>query len=244
MSRPLIGITSEMAAAGWGDRVREAVLLPASYAWAVERAGCVPVLVPSAPRHAAELAAGLDGIVFSDGADVDAGRFGTGPQAQSGEPDPARDAGEFALMAAAIEARLPVLAIGRGMRVLNAVRGGSVTERQHGVAENGSQGPDSANPGQWGAIDVRISPDSRLGRLLGASLTVPVARPRDGHHQAVDRLGRGLSAVAWAGDGTVEAVELAEHPFAIGVQWHPEQGEDLRIFEDFRTAAAARPAVV
>jgi putative glutamine amidotransferase len=247
MSRPLIGITSEMAAAGWGDRVREAVLLPASYVRAVDRAGCVPVLLPYAPRHAAELTAGVDGIVFSDGADVDARRFGTEPQEQSGEPDLARDAGEFALMAAAIEAGLPVLAIGRGMQVLNAVRGGSVIERQRDAAADGTQGPGLANTpevAQWGALDVRISPDSRLGRLLGASLTVPVARPREGQHRAVDRLGRGLSAVAWADDGTVEAVELTEHPFAIGVQWHPEQGEDLRIFEDLRTAASAEPATV
>jgi putative glutamine amidotransferase len=247
MSRPLIGITSEMAAAGWGDRVREAVLLPANYVRAVQRAGCIPVLVPSAPRHAAELTAGLDGIVFSDGADVDTRRSGAGAQEQSGEPDLARDAGEFALMGAAIEARLPVLAIGRGMRVLNAVRGGSLTERQRDAAGNGAQGPGSANgpeAAQWSTLDVRISPDSRLGRLLGASLTVPALRTRDGQHQAVDRLGRGLSAVAWADDGAVEAVELAQYPFAIGLQWHPEQGEDLRIFEDFRTAAAAQPATV
>jgi putative glutamine amidotransferase len=247
MSRPLIGITSEMAAAGWGDRVREAVLLPASYVRAVERSGCVPVLLPYAPRHAAELTAGLAGIVFSDGADVDARRFGQEPQEQSGEPDPARDAGEFALMAAAIEARLPVLAIGRGMQVLNAVRGGSVTERQPNAAENGAQGAGPAKAPEvapWSTLDVRISPDSRLGRLLGTALTVLVARPREGHRQAVDRLGRGLSAVAWAEDGTVEAVELAEHPFAIGVQWHPEQGEDLRIFEDLRAATEAQPAAV
>jgi putative glutamine amidotransferase len=243
MSRPLIGITSEMTAAGWGDRVREAVLLPASYAWAVERAGCVPVLLPSAPRYAAELTAGLDGIVFSDGADVDARRFGAEPQEQSGAPDLARDAGEFALMAAVIEAGLPVLAIGRGMQVLNAVRGGSMTERHRDVPENTAQGPGPAKgPGaaQWGVLDVRISPDSRLGRLLGASVTMPVARPRDGRHQAVDRLGRGLSAVAWADDENIEAIELAGHPFAIGLQWHPEQAEDIKIFEEFRTAAGAQ----
>jgi putative glutamine amidotransferase len=247
MSRPLIGITSEMAAAGWGDRVREAVLLPASYVRALERAGCVPVLLPYAPRHAAELTSGLDGIVFSDGANVGPRAFGTEPQEQSGEPDLARDAGEFALMAAAIEARLPVLAIGRGMQVLNAVRGGSVTDRPRDAAQNGAQGAGPANGSgvaQRDTRDVRISPDSRLGRLLGTALTVPVAPPREGHHRALDRLGRGLAAVAWADDGTVEAVELAEHPFAIGVRWHPEQGDDLRIFEDFRTATGAQPATV
>ncbi len=249
MTRPLIGITSEMAAAGWGDRVREAVLLPASYAWALERAGCVPVLLPSAPQHAADLVAGLDGIVFSDGADVDARRCGTEPHDQAGQPDLARDAGEFALMRAAIEAGRPVLAIGRGMLVLNAVRGGSVIERGRGDgAANGAPVP---GPARWAACDVRISPGSRLGRLLGPSLTVSVANAPDGRHQAVDRLGSGVAAVAWAaGEAAgpagpaeaVEAVELAGHPFAIGMRWHPEEGEDMRIFEEFQAAASGQSA--
>jgi putative glutamine amidotransferase len=238
MTRPLIGITSEMAAAGWGDRVREAVLLPASYAWAVEQSGCVPVLLPYTPYHAAELAAGLDGVVFSDGADVDAGRGGAGRHDQDGQPDPARDAGEFALMRAAIGAGLPVLGIGRGMRVLNAVRGGSLLERRHDGRGDGKP----PGPVTWVDRDVRLSPDSRLGRLLGPSLTVPFANVPDGRHQAVDRLGSGVTAVAWADGESIEAIELAGHPFALGMQWHPEQGEDTRIFEELRSAADSRSA--
>jgi len=76
MTRPLIGITSEMAAAGWDDRVREAILLPASYAWALQRAGCVPVLLPPAPHGAVGLVARLDGVVFSDGVGAGARRRG------------------------------------------------------------------------------------------------------------------------------------------------------------------------
>ena len=234
MTRPLIGITSEMAAAGWGDRVREAVLLPASYAWAVERSGCVPVLLPSAPYHAADLAAGLDGVLFSDGADVGARHGGAGRQDDAGQPDPPRDAGEFALMRAAIRAGLPLLAVGRGMRVLNAVRGGSLIERP--------DGGHSPGPVTWIARDVRLSPDSRLGRLLGPSLTAPFASVPDGRYQAVDRLGSGVTAVAWADGESIEAIELAGHPFALGVQWHPEQGEDMRIFEELRAAAGSRSA--
>jgi putative glutamine amidotransferase len=240
MTRPIIGITGEMTAAGWGDRVREAVLLPASYARALERSGCVPVLLPYAPYHAAELAAGLDGVVFSDGADIDAdgaGHDGAAPHSHDGQPDPARDAGEFALMRAAIGAGLPVLAIGRGMRVLNAARGGSLIERRR----DGANGQPPA-PATWIARDVRLSPDSRLGRLLGASLTAPFASLPDGRYQAVDRLGSGVTAVAWADGESVEAIELAAHPFAIGLQWHPEQGEDMRIFEELRAAAGSRSA--
>jgi putative glutamine amidotransferase len=241
MTRPLIGITSEMAAAGWGDRVREAVLLPASYARAVQRSGCIPVLLPSAPHHAADLASGLDGVVFSDGADVDPGPGGAGQQDGAGQLDPARhldparDASELALMRAAILAGLPLLAIGRGMRVLNAAQGGSLTDRP---GANGT----AARPPTWIARDVRLSPDSMLGRLLGPGLTAPFADVPDGRQQTVGRLGSGVTAVAWADGESIEAIELAGHPFALGVQWHPERDEDMRIFEGLRAAAGARSA--
>jgi len=252
MTRPLIGITSEMAAAGWGDRVREAVVLPASYAWALQRAGCIPVLVPPAPHGAGGLVARLDAVVFSDGGDIDPRRWGGkpgepgGPAVDPGGPavDPVRDAGEFALMRAAIEARLPLLAIGRGMRVLNAVRGGSVASRPPREEADGRGGPGtngSADAAGQADPEIRISQGSRLGRVLGPSLSLPgPAWPAGGQAgQAVDRLGGGLAAVAWAADDTVLALELAGHPFAIGLQWHPELDEDPRIFEELRKAAAA-----
>lgn len=235
MTRPLIGITSEAAAAGWGDRVREAVVLPASYAWAVQRCGCVPVLLPPAPYRAAELAAALDGVVFSDGAGIGTSLGGTDGQDQAGHRDPVRDSGEFALMRAVIRAGLPLLAIGRGLLVLNAVRGGALTESP-------SDDGQSPGPATWIARDVRLSPDSRLGRLFGPSLTASFASVPGGRHQAVDRLGSGLTAVAWAAGESIEAVELAGHPFAIGMRWHPEQGEDVRLFEELRAAADGRPA--
>jgi putative glutamine amidotransferase len=241
MTRPLIGITSEMAAAGWGDRVREAVLLPASYTRAVERSGCVPVLLPSAPYRSADLASRLDGVVFSDGADIDPGHGGAGQQDGAGQPDPARqldpvrDASELALMRAAILAGLPLLGIGRGMRVLSAARGGSLTDRP---GANGT----APRPPAWIARDVRLSPDSRLGRLLGPSLTAPFADVPDGWQQTVDRLGNGVTAVAWADGESVAAIELAGHPFALGVQWHPERDEDMRIFDGLRAAAGSRSA--
>jgi putative glutamine amidotransferase len=307
MTRPLIGITSEMAAAGWGDRVREAVLLPASYAWALQRAGCVPVLLPPAPYGAIGLVARLDAVLFSDGRDIDPLRGGAGvgdgaagpgngaagpgngtagpgnrtagPGNRTAEPDLVRDAGEFALMRAAIAARLPLLAVGRGMCVLNAVRGGSVTEAapqaagaavasaRNGGAENGGAGsggaagarnggrgsggaasdgvaPDGAAPDGAAARpagrELRIGPASRLDRVFGPSLSVAAAAWPSGRHQGVHRLGGGLSAVAWTVDDAVVAVELTGHPFAIGLAWHPEQEEDLRIFEALRAAAAAR----
>ncbi len=238
MTRPLIGITSEMAAAGWGDRVREAVLLPASYAWALQRAGCVPVLLAPAPHGAAGLVARLDGVVFSDGAGPAARRHGAAPRDEAPEPDLAREAAELALMYAVIGAGLPVLAIGRGLHLLNAVRGGSVTAR-----ERDPGGPQAGDgPARPPSREVRISPGSRLGRVLGPSVTVSAAPVPASGHPAVGRLGRGLEAVAWADDQAVAAVELAGHPFAIGMQGHPEVDEGTRLFEEFREAASGRAA--
>jgi putative glutamine amidotransferase len=238
MTRPLIGITSEMAAAGWDDRVREAVLLPASYAWALQRAGCVPVLLPPALHGAASLAARLDGVVFSGGVGTGARRHGAPPRDEMPEPDLAREAGELALMRAAIDTGLPVLAIGRAMPLLNAARGGSVTEGRSGPADHGSNGA-VASPA---AREVRISPGSRLGRLLGPSVKVPAEPEPAGRQPVLDRLGHGVAAVAWADDEAVAAVELAGHPFAIGLQWHPEDGDGTQLFEAFRDAATSRAA--
>jgi putative glutamine amidotransferase len=237
MTRPLIGITSEMAAAGWDDRVREAVLLPASYAWALQRAGCVPLLLPPAPHGAAGLAARLDGVVFSDGVGAGARRHGAPARDEEPEPDPAREAAELALMRAVIDAGRPVLAIGRSLHLLNAVRGGSVIERESDPA---GPGPGDGAAGQ-ASRQVRISPGSRLGRLLGPSVTVPAGPEPAAGRRAVDRLGRGVEAVAWAGEA-VAAIELAGHPFAIGLQWHPEEDEGTRLFEEFREAASGRAA--
>ncbi len=214
MTRPLIGITSEMAAAGWDGRVREAVLAPASYALALERSGCAPVLLPSASHLSPGLAAALGGLVFSGGAG---------------------DAGEAAaLMRSAIRAGLPLLAIGRAMLVLNAARGGSLTRP-------GDDGP-APGPVTWIDRDVRLSPDSTLGLLLGPSLTAPFASVPSGPGEAVDRLGTDVTAVAWADGESIEAIELAGHPFALGVRWHPERGEDMRVFEGLRAAADSRSA--
>jgi len=190
MTRPLIGITSEMAAAGWDDRVREAILLPASYGWAVQRAGCIPVLLPPGPHGTADLAARLDGVVFSGGVGAGARRHGAPPRDEAPEPDLARDVGQLALMRAAIDAALPVLAIGRSMYLLNAARGGSVTEP--GPADPGANGLPAGPAGH----EVRISPGSRLGRLLGPTVTMPAAPEPAGHHPVLDRLGRGVEAVA------------------------------------------------
>jgi len=231
MTRPLIGITAEMAAAGWGDCVREAALSPASYALAVMQAGAIPVLLPPVlPGAAARLAVGLDGLLFSGGCDIDARRYGAEPHELADGPDYARDAFEFELMRVAIQARLPFLAICRGIQVLNVARGGTLIQHLPDAVGHHRHAPD---PVRMSEHEVRIEADSSLGLLLGPQAQVPTS-----HHQAVQRLGSGLTPVAWSDDGVVEALVVDGHPFGIGVQWHPEEGADMRIFDALGAAAA------
>lgn len=231
MTRPLIGITAEIRAAGWGESVREAALSPASYAFAIAQAGCIPVLLaPVLPGAGSRLAASLDGVVFSGGTDIEARRYGAEPHQQADPPDRGRDAFELELMRAVIAARLPFLAISRGMQVLNVARGGTLIQHLPEAVGHDRHAPD---PVKMSEHEVRIDPQCRLGQLLGSRVQVPT-----NHHQAVQRIGSGLTAAAWADDDVAEAVVLAGHPFGVGVQWHPEEGDDLRIFEALSAAAA------
>jgi putative glutamine amidotransferase len=219
MGRPIIGITGELEAARWGNWIREAVVSPVSYTRAVERAGGTPVILPPVPASSVPvLIAGLNGLLLTGGRDVD--RF------------------ELILTRAAIDADLPFLAVGRGMHILNVARGGTLTQHLPDRLGNQTHKPD---PVKMTTHDLQITATSKLGQLLGDSAHVPAA-----HHQAVNSLGNGLVAVAWTYDQVVEAVELPGHKFGLGVQWNPEDGDDLRLFEALVTTAkpaAAPPAV-
>jgi putative glutamine amidotransferase len=233
MARSLIGITGQLDAAHWGAWVREAVLSPITYTRAVERAGGTPVVLPPVPADSvARLVEGLDGLVLTGGTDVNPALYDAAPDENTDPPDRRRDRFELSLARAAIDAELPVLAIGRGLHILNVARGGTLI--QHLPTAVGHSGH-AANPVKMTPHDIRLSAGSQLGKLLGSQARVPAL-----HHQAVQRAGTGLTAVAWAEDQVIEAVELQGHRFAIGVQWHPEEGDDLRLFEAL--AAAAAPA--
>jgi len=214
--------------------VREAALLPVPYVRSVERAGGVPVLVPPLDglRGVEALLRGLDGIVLAGGGDVDPGVYGAERHAETGPPQPHRDRFELALVRAAVDADLPFLAICRGMQVLNVARGGALV--QH-LPEAVGHERHSPTPGRVARHRVQISATSALGKILGEESDVPTY-----HHQAVSRLGKGLTAVAWAADQVIEAVELQGHRFGLGVQWHPEEGDDRRLFEALVAEAAGR----
>ncbi|MGA4965956.1 gamma-glutamyl-gamma-aminobutyrate hydrolase family protein [Streptomyces pseudogriseolus] len=215
--RPLIGI-STYAEPGvrWGVWQLDAALLPAGYPRLVQRAGgLAAMLPPDAPEHAAGAVARLDGLVIAGGPDVEPVHYGAEPDPRTGPPARARDAWELALIAAALERGVPLLGICRGMQLLNVALGGTLFQHVDGHAEE---------PGVFGRHPVKPVPGTRYGGLAPEQTSVPAY-----HHQAVDRLGRGLLASAYAEDGTVEAVELPAPAWVLGVQWHPEMGDDLRV---------------
>jgi putative glutamine amidotransferase len=225
MGRPIVGITGELEAARWGDWVREAVISPVSYIRAVERAGAAPVVVPPVPPDSVrDFAAGLDGLVFTGGRDLNPELYDQRRLDETDVPDHRRDRFELALMRAAIETGLPFLAIGRGLHVLTVARGGTL--KQHL--------PDHrADRVRYLPHEVSLSGVSLLGRIFGATVQGPCA-----HHQAPDRLGEGLIVAGWsAQDDVTEAVEVAGHRFGIGVHWHPEEGDDPRLLAAFVEAA-------
>lgn len=221
---PLIGITAGLEPARWSDWVREATLVPAAYQRAVERARAVPVLLPPSVRATVPvLIERLDGLIISGGGDVDPGLYHEEPHEETAPPQPHRDRFELALLRAAIDADLPFLAIGRGMQTLNVVREGSLIQHLPDVVGGHVHRP---APGGFGRHPVQISATSVLGKTLGDRAEVT-----SGHHQAVRRLGKGLSTVAWADDQVIEAIELQGHRFGIGVQWHPEEADDPRLIQ-------------
>ncbi|MEO3868135.1 gamma-glutamyl-gamma-aminobutyrate hydrolase family protein [Nonomuraea sp. B12E4] len=226
MSRPLIGITAYFEAARWSDWVREAVLSPPAYARAVGRAGGAPVVLPPLSLNAIEdYVRGLRGIVLAGGVEVAAAAYNGERDARVSEPQVHRDRFELALARAAVRADVPILAIARGMHVLNVAQGGTLIPWLPEVLDSGRH----AESGTPHTIQVSVS--SKLGKAVGDR--VEVTAP---HHQSVRRLGSGLLAVAWAEDQIVEGVELQGHRFGVGVQWHPER-DDHRLFDAFIEAA-------
>jgi len=227
MPRPLIGVTAYLEAARWGTWVREAVLSPPAYARAVEKTGGAPVVLP--PLGAGgidDYLRGLDGLVLAGGVELDPATYGETQDDRLDPPQPHRDFFELALCRAAVEAGLPILAIDRGMHVLNVSQGGSLIRWLPDVVKHDRHN-DSSTPH---ALQVSVS--SRLGKVVGDHTEVAFA-----HRQGINRLGPGVLAVAWADDQIVEAIELQGHRFAVGVQWHPERGTDLGLFAALVEAA-------
>jgi putative glutamine amidotransferase len=222
-TRPVIGITTYAQEASWGVWRLPAALIPLDYVDAVERAGGRAVLIPPSEEGVAETLDALDGIVFSGGADLDPARYGAVPHPETDTPQARRDAGEMALLEAALDLDMPTLAICRGFQLLNVARGGDLV--QHLPDEVGTDEHKQV-PGIFAQHPVEVKDGTRLASMVGARSDVT-----SHHHQGIGRVGEGLVETAWAPDGTLEGFEDPRHRFAVGVQWHPEAGADDALFE-------------
>jgi gamma-glutamyl-gamma-aminobutyrate hydrolase PuuD len=220
--RPIVGITSYAENARWGIWDAPAALIPLSYVQAVEAAGGRALLVPPSAEGVEETLDALDGLLLSGGADLDPASYGaqTHPETNGVRPD--RDSAELALLEGALARDMPVLAVCRGSQVLNVARGGDLV--QHLPEVVGHEGH-KETPGVFAEHDVDVLADTKLHDIIGEHAPV-----KSHHHQGYGHLGDGLREAARAEDGTVEAIEDPSRRFALGVLWHPEEGEDAALF--------------
>lgn len=221
MSRPpVIGIPAPQVRAQWGPWDDEAVVLPAGYVRAVHAAGGVSLAIaPGQPVALDELLDLVDGLLLIGGSDVDPAAYGAAAHPETDPPDPARDAFEVALARAALARDVPLLAICRGMQLLNVACGGTLIQD---LPEHVGHTDHRRTRGSFADADhdVRLAPGSLAARVAGEE----VHAIKSQHHQAIDAVGDGLAVTGWAvADGLPEAVELPGRRFALGVQWHPEE---------------------
>jgi putative glutamine amidotransferase len=209
-SRPRIGLPT------YGRNQDNRFSLPVEYVECVRRAGGSPVLLPPGEGDLAAWLASIDALVLPGGGDVDPARYGGAPHAANYGIDAARDADEIALARHAVAERMPLLAICRGMQVLNVAFGGTLIA--HVPDRVGERVPHRAEKQRSVPHAVAIAPGSRLADVLGLTQ----ATAASSHHQAVDEVAAQFTVVAHAPDGIVEAMELPGHPFLLAVQWHPE----------------------
>jgi putative glutamine amidotransferase len=209
------------------------------YEESVRRAGGEPwVLDPSANRPEEAIRA-AGGLLLAGGGDVSPEIYGTAPHPSYHAAEPGRDEYEIALIRCALDADLPVLAICRGVQVLNVAYGGTLVQdipsEIAGALEHKLDVP--PNEPFTLAHEVWLETDSLLARLAGDGNDAESRQVNSRHHQAVKELGAGLVAVATAPDGVIEAVEDPTRRFCVGVQWHPENfyrtGEFRSLFEGF-----------
>jgi putative glutamine amidotransferase len=240
---PLVGVTGTTEPIRGLPRVR----VNEAYTTAVELAGMIPVVLPPFrdARLAASVVRSLDGLLLTGGEDVDPARYGAARHESTEPPHELRDASELALVAAARRLRMPVLAICRGLQVVNVALGGSL------VQDLPAERPEALPHASGGRRDarvhaVRIDP----GTLLAAALGATDVRVNSSHHQAIDRLAPDLVATARATDGVIEGAEAGDGWWMVGVQWHPEElvataePWDRALFEALREAILSAPRTV
>lgn len=235
---PVIGIPGPTVTARWGPWEDDALVVPSGYLRAVHDAGGVSlVLAPGQPASPEALLDLVDGLLLIGGADVDPRTYGEAPHPETDPPAPDRDAFELALARAAIRRDLPLLAVCRGMQLLNVACGGTLV--QH-LPDRVGHTEHRRTVGSFADADheVRLAPGSLAARVAGEERH----RVKSHHHQAVDGVGNGLVVSGWDIPGQVpEAIERPDSRFVVGVQWHPEEDPESPVIGAL--VAAARDTV-
>jgi putative glutamine amidotransferase len=237
-------------------RDRKAHRFPLSYAEAIKKSGGtleVHSAYPLGPGEEAprgysavtdidpsdvELTEAVSGLVLTGGGDIDPADFGEKPHPRTYNISNRRDRFEYALLDRALERDIPVLAICRGMQVLNVYLGGTL--EQHLGDKPGLLDHDRDRPRAEPAHGFTAEEDSLIAQALGSDDTSVNSH----HHQGLKEVAKPLVVTGWAEDGVIEAVESDEHTWVVGVQWHPEamaqiNHEEMRLFETFVEAATA-----
>lgn len=229
-----IGITAHVeSVAGEDGNGTLHYVVSAPYVKAVRKVGALPVLLPVVEAgDAAALLDLVDALVITGGCDVDPTNYGAAPEPLLGPTDVARDDADLAITRAAVEADVPTLATCRGIQVLNVAMGGTLVQHVDDHMRIDLYNED--------VHSIDIDPASRLATIIGTEITGVNSL----HHQVLDRLGRGVRAVAHDHEGHVEAIEIDDAPAVIGVQWHPEllrhRGDHLALFDDLVRQARRR----
>jgi putative glutamine amidotransferase len=230
-----------------GEPPQHEMALGLKYLKALEAAGAIPLVVPPLTTplvHA--LLDRVDGLCLSGGPDLDPSTYEERRQERTGPIEPELDEFEVALAAAADERGMPILAICRGLQVLNVARGGALHQHLPDIVGD-EINHRQTEPGNQPTHAVSLDPSSRIVAILGRDQ----AEVNSFHHQAISRLGRGLVITGHAPDGTIESVEASDRQFVVGVQWHaetlvdrPEQAALFRAFiDEARRAEQGTPAL-
>ena len=207
-------------------------LSPRTYSLALQRAGGVALILPpddSVAQNPDELLDLLDGLILAGGSDIDPGSYGATPHPETKNTWPERDRFEIALGTRALERDMPVLGICRGMEMLNVIQGGTLN--QHLGLELHRH-----TPGVFTDHRVELEPGSLAARVVGSETT----EVKSAHHQGVEEVGEGVVITGHADDGVVEAIELPDRSFAVGVLWHPEEDEQSRVVGSLVEEARSR----
>jgi putative glutamine amidotransferase len=235
--RPVIGICTAIETARWAAWEVTVNLSPRSYSLAVQRAGGLALLLPPddvVAENPDELLDLIDGLILAGGSDIDPGSYGATPHPETGTTWPDRDRFEIALGTRALERDLPVLGVCRGMQMLNVIQGGTLNQHVRDVVGNDLH---RHTPGVFTDHRVELDPGSLAARVVGDAYT----EVKSAHHQGVEVLGEGVIATGRADDGLVEAIELPDRSFAVGVLWHPEEDERSRVIGALVEEARSRP---